>query len=55
MPDDDELGERSDCDACGLAFWVIANNDAEIMAEGLKIEFCPRCGEGIGDAAEREV
>lgn len=41
---EDELGERFDCDACGLAFWVVANNDAEIMFEGLKIEFCPRCG-----------
>jgi ribosomal protein S27AE len=46
---EDELGERSDCDACGLAFWVVANNDAEIMLEGLKVEFCPRCGTRIDE------
>lgn len=48
--DDDEsseLGGRSECLSCGLVFWVVANNDIEIVESGLQIDFCPRCGEPL--------
>lgn len=41
---DDELGPRFECDSCNLSFYVVADNDVEIMDHGLQIHYCPRCG-----------
>lgn len=40
----DNDGPSTECLECGLRFWVIANNDAEIMQGEPFVLYCPRCG-----------
>lgn len=46
---DDDLGEQFVCESCDLRFQVLASNDAEIMAGGSFVQYCPRCGELVDE------
>lgn len=46
----DDEPEMVTCGECDLSFYVIANNDASIMAGEKFQNYCPRCGSELEES-----